>query len=75
MIEHLGLIEIADVQVDVADRGARRRASPRLALGRGDNAFDVERIRRHGELAVRFAPGAPGPIGVDLDAEAVGSVR
>src|SRR5438034_151241 len=71
VIERLGLPDVADVQVDVTDRGPLGRSGPRLIAGRGDDTVDVEWNRGHAELPLLLAPSAARPVRVHLDAEVV----
>jgi hypothetical protein len=72
VIERLGLVESADVQVHVADRRACRGTVPRRTPAGGDHLLDVQRVGRHGELAIAVPPCLSRTVGVYLDPQIVG---
>jgi acyl-CoA synthetase (AMP-forming)/AMP-acid ligase II len=73
MIESRRLLEIADVQMHVAEDGAGRHAVPRLSFRRLDESGEVERSRDHVQLPVGARPpGVTRAIGIHLDTESIG---
>ena len=72
MVEGLGLLQVPHVQMDMADRRPFRCSRPRLVTTCRYHAFDVQRIRRHRQLASVPLPGVAWAIGVHLDPESVG---
>jgi hypothetical protein len=69
--ERFGLVEIADVQVDVPHRGAIGHPGPFGLAARCDHVGDVERLGGHDQLRAPGSPCRAGAIGVDLYAEAI----
>ena len=60
----------------VTERRARGHPFARIARGRArEHAFDVERKRRHLQLALGTRPVLARPVAVDLDAVALGIVE
>ncbi|CAN5842297.1 hypothetical protein BH24GEM1_BH24GEM1_22260 [soil metagenome] len=72
MVESGGNIEIVDVEMDVAHPGAPGSSAPRLSPAGSDEVVQVEEVGRHREGAALCAPRGPRPVGIDLDAQAVG---
>ena len=76
-IELLGLFDVADAQMDVADAQALRRR--RIGRGRridlAQDRLDVELLGRHHDQAVLALPALARPVVVDLDAVALGIVE
>ena len=68
-IEGFRVAQIADLQVDMPDRGPGRRAAPRPLDG-GGKAGEIERQGIHPHLAAPPAPAGGGPVRIDLDAVA-----
>jgi hypothetical protein len=75
VVEPLRLAEVAHVQVDVAHARARRHARPRLTARSRDDVVHVEGIRRHEQLPLPVPPLVARPVGVHLDAVAVGVMQ
>jgi hypothetical protein len=74
-IEGAGSLEVADVQVDVADAGPRWHARPRPARGGREYALDVDGIGGHQQLVADAAPRVARTVGVQLEPEPVGVVQ
>jgi hypothetical protein len=64
-------VEVADVEMQVPDPRRRRHAAPRLVARRVEEPAQIERVRRHHQLAAHPPPAARRPVGVHLDAQAV----
>src|SRR5262249_56973561 len=71
VVERRRLVDVAHVEMNVADGRTRWRTGPRLVAGRRDEVRGVERNRGHRQLARRVPPSGPRTVGVDLDADAV----
>src|SRR5687768_8414852 len=71
VVERLGFLQVADVQVYVSHRRAGRRSVPGDAVRRADHASDVEAVGGHGELPLVTSPGVLRPVGIDFDPQAV----
>ena len=72
LIEGGGTCEVADVQVDVAHRGARRHTRPRHAVGGAHQIDHVERDRRHRQFLAVVTPARGRTVGIHLDPQPVG---
>ena len=75
-VERLGGGDGRDLKMDVADPGASGNPVTGVACGgAGQNTVDVERKRRHLQLAARVRPLLARTIAVDLDPVALGVVE
>ena len=67
-IELLGLVEVADAQMDMADAQAVGRAGEARIRGHfAQDVVDVERIGGDAQIATSPLPAFRRPVGVDLD--------
>ena len=74
VVERLGLRDVGDLEMHVADRGAG--GSGRLRAGRlrklAEHVPQVQREGRHLQRVVVVAPLVARPVAIELDAVAVG---
>jgi hypothetical protein len=75
VVERRRLVQVADVQVHVADGGAGGHPRPRLAARGAHQVVQVERLGGHHELPLLDAPGGARPVGVHLDPQPVGVLQ
>src|SRR5690349_11987973 len=71
VIERFGLVEAADVQMDMTHLRAARCADPSLAAAGSDDGVEIERVDGHHELVTAPLPHLAWTVDVDLDAQAV----
>lgn len=73
-VEGYRLVQIGHVQMYVTDARQRGEALPGAVttVQFSQQAIDVQRLGRHPQLTIELRPFPAWPVGVDLDAVAVG---
>jgi len=74
-VETLGVVQVSDMQMYMAHRGAWRQSIPFQTTPGCNHIVEVERIGRHHQFPITPLPHLPGTIRVDLDSESVGIHR
>src|SRR5438876_5145286 len=72
MIEGLGTLEIADLQMHVAHFRPSRQSSPLVVAGSRRQSLDVQSVCRHENFLPAHPPLLTRTIGVDLNPQTIG---